>query len=76
MEETNQVKRVVRLRCECGAEFERPEKYKKYHKEQPKTVMWKWKLKYCDLCFKKRTNKALKRLPEIIKVLMKEDLKA
>ena len=58
----------LKLKCECGAEFERPIKYQEYNEKFP-NVMWRWKLTYCDLCYKKRTNKALKRLPEIIRSL-------
>jgi len=56
---------VVMLRCGCGLAFERPKFY-----EEENNVMFRWKIKYCDKCYKKRVNKSLKRLPEIIKCLM------
>lgn len=61
---------MIQLKCECGESFERPIKYKKYNDESP-NVAFKWKLKYCDMCFKKKAQNALKRLPEIIDNLIK-----
>ena len=63
---------MIQLKCECGQSFERPMKYKEYN-DKSTNVMWKWKLQYCDVCYKKRTDKALKRLPEILKALIKDD---
>ena len=62
---------TLKLKCECGQGFERPAKYKLWNDEHP-NAHWKWKLRYCDVCFKKRTEEALKRLPEILKALMND----
>ena len=63
---------VIKLRCECGTDFERPKKFIKYEK-QPHDIVFKWKLRYCDRCFTERVKKASKRLPEIIDMLLEDD---
>lgn len=66
----SQVNTDVRLRCDkCGKHFNRPNKYVLFYKEQPQVVVFKWKLKYCDKCFKERVDKSFKRLPEILNQL-------
>lgn len=55
----------VSLTCECGKDFERPQKYVVWNSQHP-SVFWRWMLKYCDTCYKKRTQQALQSLPEII----------
>ena len=55
----------VNLICECGKQFTRekvPDKWMKYYK---------WKFEYCDDCFKKKIESALKKLPEVINALGK-----
>jgi hypothetical protein len=56
---------TVKLKCECGADFERqqvPEEWKKI-------VFYKWRFRWCDSCVKKNEQEALKRLPEVLKAL-------
>ena len=55
---------MLKLKCECGLDFKREEKYKENN-----NVLFRWKLKYCDKCLHKRTKKALKELPELLKIL-------
>ena len=66
--------KTLKLKCECGQEFERPAKYQEYIDKYQHNVHWRWKLKYCDACFKKRTEKALKKLPDIINLLLMDDV--
>ena len=66
---------MIKLKCECGKEFKRPYKYKEYQERLPHSVAFKWKLMYCDECYKNRVNKALKRLPEIINNLIGKEIK-
>jgi hypothetical protein len=56
---------TVSLICDCGVQFTRPQKYIVWNSKS-QNVMWRWKLKYCDDCYKKRTEQAMSRLPEII----------
>jgi hypothetical protein len=65
MEET------IKIKCECGSECERPQKYKEYQEKSP-NVIWKWKLMYCDTCYKNRCDKALKRLPEVLNAMIND----
>lgn len=62
------VEQLIVLNCQCGVVFKRPEKFQKYAMKTG-SHFFKWKLKYCDDCFTKRSNKALKRLPEILTIL-------
>lgn len=62
---------ILKKKCECGSDFERPKKYQEYQEKHP-NVIWKWKLVYCDTCYKNRCDKALKRLPEVIDALVKD----
>jgi len=62
---------MLKLKCECGKDFERPLKYKIWH-EKNYNVAFKWKLQYCDDCFHKRVKDALKRLPEVINAIIKD----
>ena len=60
---------MLKLKCEnCGADYEKPEKYKVWQKETPHTV-FKWNLTFCDECRHQKETQALKRLPEILKSL-------
>lgn len=62
---------MLKLKCECGEDFERPQIYKEW-KDKHQNVIWKWKLMYCDKCYKNRVDKALNRLPEIMNALVKD----
>lgn len=62
----------LKLKCECGQDFERPLQYKIWNDKTP-NVHWKWQLMYCDECFRKRVKGALKRLPEVLNALMKAE---
>ena len=64
----------LNLRCECGVEFERPKEFKEWF-EKDNSVIFKWQLQYCDNCYKKRTDKAMKYLPNILSALARETLK-
>lgn len=55
----------VNLTCECGKQFAR----EKVPDEWMKNVHYKWKFRYCDDCFKKKAESALKHLPEVINAL-------
>lgn len=57
--------------CVCGKLFSRPKRYLKISKENPTISYWKFQLKYCDECFKKKIEKSLLRLPEILSQLSK-----
>lgn len=63
--------KVIQLECECGEYFERPISYKEYNDKYP-NIYYKWKLEYCDSCYKKRTDNAFKGIPEILKHLIKQ----
>ena len=63
---------MIQLKCECGQSFERPIKYKIYNEQSP-NVAFKWKLQYCDICFKKKTDNAFKRLPEILNAIINDE---
>jgi hypothetical protein len=65
------MKEILKLKCECGKEFERPLKYKIWHEEHY-NVHFKWKLQYCDECFSKRVKASLKRLPEVLKAIIND----
>jgi hypothetical protein len=57
---------ILKLKCECGADFERediPEDWKKI-------VHYKWKFMYCDACFKDKVEQAFKRMPEVLDALV------
>ena len=70
------MKEMIKLECEqCGQSFERPAIYEKYIVDKPLITTWKWKLKYCDKCFDKKVQNALKRMPEILDILSKEEKK-
>ena len=60
---------MLDLKCGCGAVFQRPEKYKRWNDENP-NVMFRWKLQYCDPCYKERTKQALNKLPEVLNKLV------
>ena len=62
---------TIKLTCECGQEFERPIKYKTYNEKYP-NVMWRWKLAYCDACFTRKADKAMKKLPGIINAIIND----
>lgn len=56
---------MIKLKCEiCGVNYEKPAHYRKWN-----NVFFKWSLKFCDDCRRKKEKKALKRLPEVINVL-------
>lgn len=62
---------ILKLKCGCGQDFERPEHYQVSNDRYP-NVVFKWKLKYCDVCYKTKAEQALKRLPEILNNLIDE----
>ncbi len=54
---------MIKLKCEiCGVNYEKPAHYTKWN-----NVFFKWSLRFCDDCRRKKENEALKRLPELIK---------
>ena len=61
------VEQVVRLRCPCGADFERAKAYA----EPPRTdVLWRWKMQFCDKCVDAKVDKALGSvMPTVFKAL-------
>ena len=61
-------KNIEKLKCGCGQEFERPANYRKYNDEHPNSF-YKWKLEYCDECFKGKIDRSLKRLPEVLSII-------
>jgi hypothetical protein len=56
---------ILTLTCVCGKDFQRTDVYLKYQEQQP-NVLWKWKLTYCDECFKQKREQALRRLPDVL----------
>ena len=63
---------MIKLKCEkCGVKYEKPADFKKWNNERP-NVFFKWSLAFCDTCRRNREKEALKRLPEVIKVLANE----
>jgi len=65
---------LVNLTCECGNTFERPLKYKTYNENYP-NVVFRWKLKYCDVCYDNKVKSALKKLPKILNAIINEQTK-
>ncbi len=63
---SNYMDQTINSKCECGEVFQRPIEYLEYQKVSP-NVYWKWKLQYCDKCFKQRSNEAFKNIPQVIK---------
>lgn len=60
---------MIKLKCEiCGVNYKKPADFKKWNDERP-NVFFRWSLKFCDDCRRKKEKKALKRLPEVINVL-------
>lgn len=60
----------VELKCECGVIFSRPAKYEKWA-ESFGGVVFRWKIRYCEECYKARVEKAIMGLPKIIDALAK-----
>lgn len=53
----------IELTCdECGEDFKRPEEWRKLNAN----VFFRYKLKYCDKCYKLKIEAALLRLPDVI----------
>ena len=60
---------MIDLKCEkCGADYSQPKNFIKWNKETP-NVFFKWSLKFCDKCRRKKQHEALKSLPTIIDAL-------
>lgn len=54
----------ISLKCKCGTTFKRPKEY------QGRTnVFFRWKLEFCDDCFKEKEKVAFKSLPKILAAL-------
>jgi hypothetical protein len=71
---TNQIERLVMLRCACGCDFERKQTYFDQYEEcrdkYPSAARYlKRKIEFCDSCISEKINKSLKALPEILKAL-------
>lgn len=60
---------ILRLKCDCGADFERPSKFIRYQQTHP-NIVFKWKLAYCDKCYKNKADNALKKLPKILEDIL------
>ena len=56
---------TIQLTCECGAEFYRTKAFIEFNEKHP-NVFWRWKLKYCNECYKKNFEKALDKMPEVL----------
>lgn len=65
---------IITNTCECGTIFERPKSYEEYNTKYP-NVHWRWKLKYCDSCFKNKSMNAFEKLPEIISLISQKPTK-
>ena len=60
------------LKCStCNIEYKKPAEFKLWQEEKPQ-VFYKWSLKYCDTCRRKKESDALKKLPDILKILTKD----
>lgn len=56
-------------KCEqCGVDYEKPAKFKKYNEEHP-NVFFRWSLSFCDKCRREKELEALKSLPKILNAL-------
>lgn len=59
----------MNLKCErCGVGYSKPKDYKKWAVES-KNVFFKWSMKYCDVCRRKREREALKHLKKVMTTL-------
>ncbi len=63
---------MLKLKCEiCGSEYKKPKDFKKWN-DQKENIFFKWSLKYCDKCRRKKELESLKKLPGIINALFNE----
>lgn len=61
----------LNLKCStCSIEYKKPAEFRKWQEESPQ-VFYQWSLEYCDTCRRKKESDALKKLPEILKILTK-----
>jgi hypothetical protein len=65
------IEELLTLTCECGTVFTRPEQYQTEN-EKRTNVFFRWKLKYCDTCYRKRSREALKSLPDVLNALIND----
>lgn len=68
------MERVVKKRCGCGANFERPQVYfdcyEQYKDEDPRAArFYKNKITYCDECWREKANLVIKAMPAILEAL-------
>jgi aspartate carbamoyltransferase regulatory subunit len=64
------VAKSIKCKCEiCFSEYEKPIEFKKYTSRGD--VFFKWSLKYCDTCRRKKEIDALNSLPKILNALEK-----
>jgi hypothetical protein len=66
--------KFVKLKCECGSEFEREQfhfdKYENYKVKYPSASrFYKRKIDNCDECLHNKMLKSLKALPDLLVVL-------
>ena len=62
---------MIKLECKkCGVAYEKPTDFKKWNDERP-SIFFKWSLAFCDKCRRWKQIKALEKLPEVIKALVK-----
>jgi len=57
----------ISLKCKCGITFDRPKDY-----IGRTNVFYRWKLEFCDDCFKEKEKGALKSLPKIMSILSEQ----
>ncbi len=60
---------MLQLKCEkCGVDYEKPTNFKKWNDKNP-NVFFKWSLTFCDTCRRTKECQALKKLPDVLKLL-------
>jgi hypothetical protein len=60
---------MMKLTCEtCGTVYEKPAIFQKYLAET-NSVTYKWMMRFCDKCRRKKTLEALQHLPEILNAI-------
>lgn len=61
---------IINLKCEkCGCEYEKPAVFLQYALNSKYSPLYKWSLKYCNICRRERERDALNSLPYVIEKL-------
>jgi TorA maturation chaperone TorD len=58
---------MVSLNCEtCKHSYSKPKRWEEFISN----IFFKWNMKYCDECRRKREKEALKKLPDVLNALI------